>query len=70
MTWTPSPRATWIPNPHAVEDAADVQRWAILAGSFRNDAEEAELRALIRHLEARGHTLSPPCAQRKREAGT
>lgn len=57
----------WTPNPHAVEDAADVQRWAILAGSFRNDAEEAELRALIRHLEARGHTLSPPCAQRKRE---
>lgn len=59
----------WILNPRAAEDAADVQRWAILAGSFRSDAEEAELRALIRHLEARGHVLSPPCAQRKRDAG-
>lgn len=58
----------WAPNPRAAEDAADVQRWALLAGSFRNDAEEAEMQALILRLEARGHVLSPPCAQRKREA--
>jgi len=69
MSLAPNSRANWVPNPRAVEDAADIQRWAILAGSFRTDAEEAELRALIRHLEARGHRLSPPCAQRRRETG-
>jgi len=57
----------WIPNPYAAEDADAIHRWAILAGSFRNDAEEAELRALICRLEARGHSLCQPGPQRKRE---
>ncbi len=42
--------------------SAELQRWAILAGTKRRtDTDEAELQALMRRLQALGHHPSEPC---------
>ena len=57
-----------VPERISRASSADLQRWALLAGTRpRTEAEEAELQALIRKLTALGHPLSLPCAGTARE---
>ncbi len=64
---TDAPKSfTYRSLPTAAEDAPAVQRWAVLAGSARTDDEDAELKALVAYLTARGHVLSGACDRHRK----